>query len=645
MRGALLLVALVVGVGGAVGAAAAEKPFDGPVLLYASDWLGATRIFAADPSGERAVGQLTFGPLKDHDCGAWACGADEPLASPNGRLVAYVQEGALWVTRPDGSRPRRLQTYSVGAGFVQAFAWAPDSSKIAYGGLGALRMVSASGREDIMVTRADVEAIAWSPDGRAIAVQDGERISILRGTVLMRLAVGASFFNPSVAWSRSGRIAFLSGPRGSTRVVTVNADGRGPLRDLGAGTSHAWSPDGRLMAVSTSAGIELVDPVTLRRRRLTRDQGFDLEWSPDGRILAYIEGYIDRTFGQEEDAGDLRTVTLGGRVRTIVPASRRYGGQIISLAWARPPAGTRYRAPQRDDGVFASAPVSALAADGDRVGYAACMNVSAWRPSTGDLRGVEVPDGDMCYASVRGEIDGLAMAGERIAWRHRRAGNNRWEWSLHAHSLATSAENVLASGYHGAGRGDWWDVIAGDGSLLVFSTPPFQETKNLQFLRRVDGVSCPCPEIKAAASGSFGTVSFFLLDVDDERVVVRRYDNLVLVLDRSGTTSIAISGSPWDAQLSGNELVLPGGGALLHHEVVRGALLHRWPLSRGWDLQDAARGLVAYAVDGSIRLLRLRDGADAVVAPGSLAAFFDRGLAYAEGARVRVIPFDRLPLR
>ena len=120
----------------------------------------------------------------------------------------------------------------------------------------------------------------------------------------------------------------------------------------------------------------------------------------------------DRQAGQEEDAGDLRTVTLGGRVRTIVPASRRYGGQIISLAWARPPAGTRYRAPQRDDGVFASAPVSALAADGDRVGYAACMNVSAWRPSTGDLRGVEVPDGDMCYASVRGEIDGLAMAGE-----------------------------------------------------------------------------------------------------------------------------------------------------------------------------------------------------------------------------------------
>jgi hypothetical protein len=44
-------------------------------------------------------------------------------------------------------------------------------------------------------------------------------------------------------------------------------------------------------------------------------------------------------------------------------------------------------------------------------------------------------------------------------------------------------------------------------------------------------------------------------------------------------------------------------------------------------------------------MLRLSDGATAAVASGSLARFFDGGLAYAEGARVRIIPFDRLPLR
>lgn len=54
---------------------------------------------------------------------------------------------------------------------------------------------------------------------------------------------------------------------------------------------------------------------------------------------------------------------------------------------------------------------------------------------------------------------------------------------------------------------------------------------------------------------------------------------------------------------------------------------------------------MTYVLAGEIRLLRLSDGAAATVAPGSLARFFDGGLAYAEGARVRVIPFDRLPLR
>ena len=139
------------------------------------------------------------------------------------------------------------------------------------------------------------------------------------------------------------------------------------------------------------------------------------------------------------------------------------------------------------------------------------------------------------------------------------------------------------------------------------------------------------------------------LDVDGGRLTVRRFDDLVLVLDRSGTTSIAISVSPMsgqlvEGQLDADDLVSHVGDELLQHEIVKGALVRRWPLPRTARLLDATRGLVAYVLAGEIRLLRLSDGATAAAAAGSLARFFDGGPAHAEGARVRVIPFDRLPL-
>jgi hypothetical protein len=61
-------------------------------------------------------------------------------------------------------------------------------------------------------------------------------------------------------------------------------------------------------------------------------------------------------------------------------------------------------------------------------------------------------------------------------------------------------------------------------------------------------------------------------------------------------------------------------------------------------LQDAAHGLAAYTLDGRIHLLRLADGHDTTLASGTLAAFTDTGLAYADGARIHHVPYDRLPL-
>jgi hypothetical protein len=60
-------------------------------------------------------------------------------------------------------------------------------------------------------------------------------------------------------------------------------------------------------------------------------------------------------------------------------------------------------------------------------------------------------------------------------------------------------------------------------------------------------------------------------------------------------------------------------------------------------LEDVSHGLAAYIDAGRVHLLQLGDGADRVVGDGTLARFTAAGLAYADGARVRLEPYNRLP--
>lgn len=61
-------------------------------------------------------------------------------------------------------------------------------------------------------------------------------------------------------------------------------------------------------------------------------------------------------------------------------------------------------------------------------------------------------------------------------------------------------------------------------------------------------------------------------------------------------------------------------------------------------LEDAAYGLITYVLDGQVHLPRLADPMDVTVADGTLALFTDTGLVYANGSRIRLIPFASLPL-
>jgi hypothetical protein len=190
--------------------------------------------------------------------------------------------------------------------------------------------------------------------------------------------------------------------------------------------------------------------------------------------------------------------------------------------------------------------------------------------------------------------------------------------------------------------GEWWEAR---GPVLPF--PINQAT-----IRRVDGAACPCPAL-ASTPGPL-----YPADVNAGRIVAYG-DNETLVLDRNGNRLVSLAMSPQAAQLSANDVVLLSRGDLRDYDAYSAELIHAWPLPDvlsgpvcGWRtcdqtrlvLDDAAQGLVTYTLDGDIHLLRLADGADALVGPGSLARFMDLGLVYADGARIHLVPYARLPL-
>ena len=105
------------------------------------------------------------------------------------------------------------------------------------------------------------------------------------------------------------------------------------------------------------------------------------------------------------------------------------------------------------------------------------------------------------------------------------------------------------------------------------------------------------------------------------------------------------------AALAGDDLVVRVPGELRDYSASTGVLLSVWPLpDPSAKLEDVARGVVVYKLDGVVHLFRLRDGADVIV-PGALAAeLTDAGLFYAYlgeepwSGRIRFVPFDELPL-
>jgi len=705
--GARLLVAFLLAAWLAPGAHGAPAPR----LLYAADWPGPTEIFAADPSGRAAISQVTSG-VPAVPCRSFpsACGYGWPLPSPNGERLLFRAAGSpsysltgtpWWLAAADGTAARDL-------GPIDAPAWSPDSTRLAYLGKGGIHVMRADGHGDHIVDRRG-GAPVWSPSGDALAFSTGSSLVVLRRGRERRAAVSVS---GRITWSHDGRwlacaVAYATGGGSSVKVAEVTASGL-RVRAIGDGASPAWapnrdtvayerpdgiftadprsgrtsllvrlhldprfpwlsapfvwSPNGRLIAY-VEAGTNVVDVGTHHSRRLAKDAGTTIAWSPDGGSLAYL---ISSTDSNEDSAilGDLRLVTLTGHVRTVAATDAAWGGQITSFAWATPPASVHYRTPDPADGVYAAGPVQWLAGDGLSLTWAACKQFWTWTAGQPAASRIDSETGPTCTAQYsRGYDFGFAVAGDRLVWGEKGWGLS-YQWTVSQRSLSGGSTPVqVGSGYGTLGGAPTVGLgtFAGAGSLIVLSSWEMGFRANSTRSVKSETISRVEPD------GSLTPISsspgpYVVMDVSDGGRIVAGGDNETVVLDSNGRQLLAVPVSPLAAQFDGSYLVVVTRGALRDYAFPSGALLHVWPLpdvptgrpcSDYGDptcpeaprlvLHDAANGLAAYVLDGSVHVLRLADGSDISVADGNAAVFFAWGLAYAQGARIHVMSWGRLP--
>jgi hypothetical protein len=189
--------------------------------------------------------------------------------SPDGTRLAGSASG-ITNTRTGGHQPSRLCPFG-----CFGVAWSPDGRTIAVGTSTGLDLVDVSSWERTQVVDGTVAEVTWSPDGSRLAYTSADALSVVdrdgdHQEVLVPAAPGEKIWSP--AWSPDQPVvAFLrygpSGPGGSDgteRPLTVMTV---PVGGPDAGVPHAVRRVGTCACVGFAPG---------------------LTWSPDGRQFAVV---------------------------------------------------------------------------------------------------------------------------------------------------------------------------------------------------------------------------------------------------------------------------------------------------------------------------------------------------------------------
>jgi dipeptidyl aminopeptidase/acylaminoacyl peptidase len=243
------------------------------------------------------------------DRGAAAYWDDEfPQWSPDGRHLAYTNDGHVFIAPVAGGLPKKITDFTTSASIAY---WMPDGHHLLVYVDRAdeavqllLTDLEGGWPRPVVTLPGDVREARPAPDGKSVVVvfrpEDDPRRWDLRladptsGEIhLLTGAPRQKDWFPR--WSPDGKaIAFISQRGGWDQVWLINADGGG-LRQLTPQdndfTDLAWSPDGSKLACTINRDgkfdLCLIDVASGQLTDLARGEGYFCrpDWSPDGNFV------------------------------------------------------------------------------------------------------------------------------------------------------------------------------------------------------------------------------------------------------------------------------------------------------------------------------------------------------------------------
>ncbi len=228
-------------------------------VAYTAEMAGARQLFTLSLRGTGAPAtQITASekPISD------------PQWSPDGRRLAFVRDDEIWIVEADGSRFTRVVAKPGGGRDPQ---WSPDGRRLAFlsrrRGWSQVWLIDAPvprrGRpqrdprppEPAVLTPSgvDVERMAWSPDGKRMAVMAQQAPDALETSqiAIVDIATGKSAIvagershDTGAQWLADGSLVYVSDADGWFQVVRRSPDGRDRVVVTDGEREHGEPPGG-----------------------------------------------------------------------------------------------------------------------------------------------------------------------------------------------------------------------------------------------------------------------------------------------------------------------------------------------------------------------------------------------------------------